>query len=189
MSQETKLQVVKWLAEEKIPPRELATPPPDIEWALTAKPAADRTLTIAQAKDFPDRVQVRTGLIIGEEHAKAFAQLEDGARATLLHVLRRDAMLLGVLYHGIREPLARFEFLVHLYASELGKGSFMTAVGRVQNALIQSRGLIRLRLGDLGGGPAGGGQPPDEGIDLGGPFGDFIEGLDLDLDGPERDAP
>ena len=86
-------------------------------------------------------------------------------------------MMLGVLYQGIIDPLERFGFTARLFVDDYSKGAVMRAVWNVQNALIQCRATIQLRLNDWtgnGGQPGAGPQP-----DLEGPFGNFLQGLDL----------
>lgn len=172
MAAKTRELVTKWCAAEGLNQiaLEAAKLPDDVEWAVETHPAQDRTITIMQRKSIPDRIEISAGLQMSPDHAAAFKALDDGQRRRFLFSLRRDAMLLGVLYQGLSDPLVRVGFTQRVYLNALTKTSFMATFQGVQNALILVRDFVQVHFGS---GHIDGSVEPD------GPFGDFLGGLDL----------
>ncbi len=175
MAQETRDIVMNWCVDEKLVPSlaEAGKLPASAEWIIGTAPAPGRHISIAQGTVMPDRIQLSAGLALAKGHADSFLALEPVQRQRFLYALRRDTMLLGVLYQGITDPLQKVGFTQRVYVEALTKTSFMSAFNAVQNALILARQIVQINLnfGDVGGGSAD--------LEADGPFGDFLSGLDL----------
>ena len=175
MAQNTRDLVMSWCAAEGMNPTAVdsAKLPADVEWGIVTHPEKDRTLTIAQRKSAPHRIEVSASLVLADAHAAAFQALDMGQKARFLLSLRRDVMLLGVAYQGLSDPLVKTGFVQRLYVNDLTQTGFMTAFLAVQSALMIVRGFVQVHLGP---GDTGTGVTD---IEPDGPFGDFLEGLDL----------
>ena len=176
MAEKTRVLVTRWCEAEGLShvAVDLAKLPADVEWALETHPEQDRTITVGQRKSVPDRIEVMSGLTMSADHAAAFQALGADERARFLYAMRRTAILLGVLYQGLSDPLVKMGFTQRVYVNALTKTSFMAAFHSVQNALILARGFVQIHLGP---GTAGKGAAD---IEPDGPFGDFLSGLDVD---------
>ena len=177
MSEQDRERVLAWLNEERITTKAPQTLSDAIEWAIVAFQSPDRPVTIAQPKA-RERIEIRAGMKVTDEHKRAFQALEPRARFALVVALRRDAMLLGVNYQGLGLAFNAIGYATTLYPESLTRQTLLEGFTKVQNAIILGRSVIQLHLG----------LPPntrspqrDEpgGPDLSGPIGDFLGGLDL----------
>ena len=173
MAAKTRLQVKRWVQGADTVEIDAAQLPDDVEWALQVDAAPNRTVTISQRTSIPDRLEVSMGLRMGPAHSAAFKALSDAQRARFVYALRRDAILLGVFYQGIGDPLVRMGYTRRVYVNALTQTSFMDAFYAVQNALILARGFVQIHLGP------GDTDTGATDIEPDGPFGDFLSGLDL----------
>ena len=173
MAAKTRLQVKRWLWDADTADIDAAERPDGVEWALRVNAGPHRTITVSQLTSSPDRLEVSVGLNMGPAHSAAFQALSDAQRARFVYALRRDAILLGVFYSGIGDPLVKMGFSRRVYVNALTQTSFMDAFHAVQNALILARGFVQSHLGP------GDTDTRAADIDPDGPFGDFLSGLDL----------
>ena len=175
MAAKTRELVTRWCAAEGLNPGAPADAKllGDVEWAVELHPAPSRSVTIMQRSSNPDRIEISAGLKMAAAHVAAFKALDEGQRRRFIFYLRRDAMLLGVLYQGIGDPFETVRYTRRVYVNALTKTSFMAAFYDVANAVILAKDFVQVHLGP--------GHSEGSGTDVepGGPFGDFLGGLDL----------
>jgi hypothetical protein len=107
---------------------------PGVSWVLTARDAQGRPLTLGHPSASKDQIVIQLGLVLDTSLQQQIGQIEATGRRNLIFDLHEAAILLGIQYGEISEPLRRFFFQCVCYFDGLSKNELLGRINRVRDA-------------------------------------------------------
>jgi len=107
---------------------------PGASWVLTARDAQGRPLTLGHPSAGKDQIVIQLGIALDTSLQQQIGQIEPSERRNLIFDLHEAAILLGVQYADIKEPLRQFLLQCVCYFDGLSKNELLGRINRVRDA-------------------------------------------------------
>ena len=109
---------------------------PGASWVLTARDVQGRPLTLGHPSTGKDQIVIQLGIALDTPLQQQIGQMGALERRHLIFDLHEAAILLGVQYAGIKEPLREFLLQCICYFDGLSKNELLGRINRVRDAGI-----------------------------------------------------
>jgi hypothetical protein len=116
---------------------------PQASWVIAATNPGGFSLVIAQPQNTPDRIDIQSSVIIGDDHQKLIAAMEPKERQDLWWGLRFALLKMGVDFGGFDEPVKMLAVIQRMYDDGLTKDRFLQRVTKIKNSQVLILWTIR----------------------------------------------